>query len=281
MLNFRRYEPIRELKEYVHGYWHIKSGPEPELLDFVPDGHPELYFILKGGMQYQCSNGEMKSCPPFGVIGQLSSQFFTLTEPNTEAFYAKLYPWSPFPFFSVPFWEMNDQMAELDLTGKSATMEMQALGRDVISSENVFKAIHLLDQFLLRKAANLKSENPFVNFAVRKIYQTNGTISMEELTRHIHASRRYVEKVFKKHIGMSPKRYARLIRVKKASLLLLEDNFTGNISQVAASLDYYDQSHFLKDFKAVVCRTPSEFLRQKGNLSFDELESYLRQWDYS
>jgi len=281
MVHFQRFKPSPELVEYIQGYWHIKNGDKSECLDLVPDGHPEVYFILKGGLSFQSTNGEMKSCPPFGMVGQLKGRFLSWVEPNTEVLYAKLYPWTPFPFFKIPFWELNDQMAEIDTAIPLGNEGIHQLGRSVLSAENIQDSIGLLDSYFKEKLKRVNAENPFINYAIQKIYQTNGTISIDGLTQKIHASRRYVEKVFKKHIGMSPKQYARLIRVKKASLLLLEEGFKGNISQVAASLDYYDQSHFLKDFKIVVNRTPSEFLRQNGNIFFDEIDAYLRQWDYS
>ena len=155
------------------------------------------------------------------------------------------------------------------------------LAQDISSMEQLHEIINSLDRFFLQKIAHLHDYSPFVNFAVQQIFQSKGTMSMDALTANIHASRRYVEKTFSKYIGMTPKRYARLIRVKKASLMLLDKQYEGNISQVAGDLNYYDPSHFLKDFKAVAGRTPSNFLRQQGNLHLDEVEVYLRQWDFS
>ena len=61
---------------------------------------------------------------------------------------------------------------------------------------------------------------------------------------------------------------------------MLDKNFSGNIGQIAAGLDYHDQSHFLKDFKSVTWQPPTAFLRSQG-LPFDRVGDYLGQWDYS
>ena len=124
-------------------------------------------------------------------------------------------------------------------------------------------------------------ECPFLNFAIQKIYNSNGTTSIDGLRQNIAASRRYVEKLFKKSIGLTPKRYARLIRVKKASILMQHEDFDGSIAGVAAALDYYDQSHFLKDFKMVVRKTPTQFLKTQAAMPMEGVGEYLRQWDYS
>ena len=80
---------------------------------------------------------------------------------------------------------------------------------------------------------------------------------------------------------MSPKQYARIIRVKKASMYMLDPGFTGNLQTIADALQYYDQSHFLKDFKAVVRQTPTAFLQQQPNFPIEGIKAYLGQWDYS
>ena len=95
----------------------------------------------------------------------------------------------------------------------------------------------LLDAFFLKKLAEQKDQNSFLQFAVRQIYNSNGTISIDSLTKHVHASRRYVEKVFKERIGMSPKEYAQIIRVKKTSMYLLDPRFNFNIREIADRAD--------------------------------------------
>ena len=128
---------------------------------------------------------------------------------------------------------------------------------------------------------NKPYDHPFLQFAVSQIFATNGTTSVDSLRNNISASRRYVEKLFKKNIGLTPKQFARLIRVKKASIFLQQKDFNGFLYSVSESLNYYDQSHFLKDFKMVVGSTPTQFLSKQSSLKIEGIESYLAQWDYS
>ncbi len=139
----------------------------------------------------------------------------------------------------------------------------------------------LLDAFFLKKLADAPADDSFLKFAVRQIYTSDGTISIDRLTQHIHASRRYVEKMFREKIGMSPKQYARIIRVKKISMYLLDPRFHVNLRDITHRLDYYDQSHLLKDFKAVMGQSPSVYLKKQSTFSPTDLMSYLDQWDYS
>ena len=64
-------------------------------------------------------------------------------------------------------------------------------------------------------------------------------------------------------------------------MYLLDPRFHFNIREIALRLDYYDQSHLLKDFKAVMGQSPSVYLKKQSTFSETDLMSYLDQWDYS
>ncbi len=278
MLRFRRYEAAPALQGYIHGYWFVQAGKEHEVLDLIPDGHPELAFFLKSGAKFGFGE-KWSQLPSAGLFGQLSRRTFVCLAPGDQVVNIKLYPWTPYLLFGVPSNELVDGVTDIGALTKDHTFQ-HLLGM-ISNMEDRPTIAASLDDFFLKKMNELHPASPFVEFAVRQIFKTSGTITMDELTSNIHASRRYVEKVFKKHIGMAPKQYARLIRVKKASLKLLDAAFCGRVNSVAAELGYYDQSHFLKDFKAVAGRTPSSFLHEKGNLPLDHVGAYLKQWDYS
>ena len=278
MVQFRRLNTTPALREYVHGYWDIQAGHQPEVLDLVPDGHPEIAIMLKSNIQLNVGE-HTQFFPKIGLLGQLSERCFLLLNPGDRVIYVKLYPWTPFLLFRTPCSDLLNRVT--DIEALTSERQFRQLVRDITNTDDILEISALLDAFFVKKLDALQQKNPFIAFAVRQIYCSSGTLGVEQLTSNIHASRRYVEKLFKTQIGMTPKQYARLIRVKKASLMLLNENIWESIGDVATELNYYDQSHFLKDFKAVARRTPSSFLRQQGNLSLDGVEAYLDQWDYS
>ena len=279
MLTFQRVEPAEALKHFIHGYWQVKSDDQPELLDLVPDGYPEIAFSIQ--KRVTVKPGGLESCqmPNAGVVGQLTHRFITLIPADTNLLFVKMYPWTPYLLFDEPIWHLNDKVTDLECLTKDR--EFRQMARDVRTLASIGEAAPLLDGFFLKKLALQKLETPFLIFAIQQIFKSNGTTNIDSLRQNIQASRRYVEKLFKKNIGLTPKRYARLIRVKKASIILQQPFYNKHISSVAAELEYYDQSHFLKDFKTVVGRTPSQYLQMKPMFSGEGLEAYLKQWDYS
>jgi AraC-like DNA-binding protein len=277
-MNFKRILPHPALRKYIRGYWHIETGPVAEHLSLVPDGYPELFFSLGSQVEAGLVGQKPAALPKAGFMGQLTGLFMVHNAPGSQVLYVKMYPWTPNLLFRTPLWQLNDQFPELEALTHDPSFRRLAL--DVQACGSLADASVLLDAFLLKKLLNLTDENPFLRHAVHQIFDRSGAMNVDCLTGHIHASRRYVEKLFKNAIGISPKRYARLIRVKKASICMLDKNFSGNIGHIASGLDYYDQSHFLKDFKSVTGQSPTAFLRSQG-LPFDRVEDYLGQWDYS
>ena len=65
-------------------------------------------------------------------------------------------------------------------------------------------------------------------------------------------------KKFKKQIGISPKQLGRVLRLQTALKMLLNDN--KNLTSIAYESEYFDQAHFIKDFKEFIGTTPKEFI---------------------
>lgn len=282
MLKFTQKAPHPALRDYIRSYWLMQSEGAEEPLDLlVPDGYPELFFILNESLKMPAFSGDKRWAPHTegGLIGQATTQFVFQVAPFSKILFVKCYPWTPQLLFGIPGWQLND--VAIDLGAATADPGFRQLSQRVSDSPNLTDMVALLDAFFLKKLADVPTDNSFVQFAVRQIYTSNGTVPVDHLRQHIHASRRYVEKMFREKIGMSPKQYARIIRVKKISMYLLDPRFQGNLREITHRLDYYDQSHLLKDFKAVMGQSPSVYLQKQITFSSADLMSYLDQWDYS
>jgi AraC-like DNA-binding protein len=281
MLTFIQRKPDTSLCNYIQGYWLISSGAYPENLDLVPDGYPELFFPLSGYIAMPMFSGSKHWDNPVqpGLIGQASRRFPFEIGANSKILYVKLYPWAPHCLFRIPATVLNDFAVEAQAIQQDP--ELHRLSNDIMEALDFESVVQRLNTFFLGKIRQISTENIFLQNAVKQIFHTNGMVSVDALNSRIAASRRYVEKIFNTQVGFSPKQYARIIRIKKASILLLDPKYSGQINTIAASLDYYDQSHFLKDFKSVVQQSPSLFMRQQLNFSPSEMEAYLSQWDYS
>lgn len=281
MLKFRQLPPHPSLKDIIRGYWLLEAGSEPTALDLIPDGYPEWFFSLKHRLSCRVSKGPWQCFPAAGFIGQLTGTFAMEIPAGTRLLSVKLYPQVSQALLGLPAWELNDQVQELEAL--TASPDMRALTGQIGAAANFGEMKLVLDDFFFRKLRDQPAltGSPFLRLAVHKIFESSGTAPLDLLTGRTLASRRYLEKQFKTQIGLTPKQYARIVRVKKASICLLDCNYQGNLASIGASLEYFDQSHFLKDFKAIVGSSPTAFLHARCGFPLDRMEAYLRQWDYS
>lgn len=86
----------------------------------------------------------------------------------------------------------------------------------------------------------------------------NGNVSINDMGEYTGYTKRYIQKRFIQHYGISPKLYGMLKRYQKTLSMLMEKRLTS--SYIAMENGYYDQAHFIKDFKRFTDISPESYL---------------------
>ncbi|MCW3465100.1 helix-turn-helix domain-containing protein [Chitinophaga nivalis] len=132
--------------------------------------------------------------------------------------------------------------------------------------------IRIVEQYLLKMVDDLKPSLP-VDMALHELVKNNGAISMDELASLSCLSLRQFERKCQERLGMPPKQYARLIRFCKA--YQLKEQFPDKTwTEIAYKSGYYDQMHFIRDFKKFAGITPS-FIHEEDLISTIRLHSVM------
>jgi methylphosphotriester-DNA--protein-cysteine methyltransferase len=123
-----------------------------------------------------------------------------------------------------------------------------------------------MEEFLLGQYRTKKPEPDFIDRAANIIVERNGLLNVGDLMKGIYMSRRNFERRFFKKVGLSPKYYARIRRI--AYLMnLIAGKKAVDWSAVFSECEYYDQSHFIKDFLEFTGRTPQQYLEENRELA--------------
>jgi methylphosphotriester-DNA--protein-cysteine methyltransferase len=132
-----------------------------------------------------------------------------------------------------------------------------AIEEELAAADNNNQRILIVERFLLSELKKTQSD-ALVSEAIKKIKLSKGDIKVKELLASLPISRDPFEKRFRKITGTSPKHFAAIIRLKN-----LIENYTDAISftEAAYSAGYYDQAHFIKDFRAFTGQTPHDFFK--------------------
>ena len=79
-------------------------------------------------------------------------------------------------------------------------------------------------------------------------------LSIEELANSVNLSQSHFRELFRSHVGVTPARYMKLLRLQQADLLVRESFMS--VKEVMAATGFADESHFLRDYKAYYGCTP-------------------------
>lgn len=145
---------------------------------------------------------------------------------------------------------------------------MSTIGKQLVEQiSNAASAQHKIDvlqQFLL-KQLSLNSEDLIFEYCINKITASKGKITVRELEKKTGYSSRWLNMKFHDKLGISPKNLSSIIRFKQYYQAFINGNESAFFKNDFYEL-YYDQSHFIKDFKRFTGLPPVKFEKQINNL---------------
>jgi AraC-like DNA-binding protein len=151
---------------------------------------------------------------------------------------------------------------------------------DEICEGHYEEASASLQDFLIQKALARAYDPMLVRTAAKLLYHTRGQCRIEELADYCHASVRQLQRTFQRVVGVSPKFFARTLRFEQAQRRLMVDPET-DLTGLAQECGYFDQAHFIKEFRAFTGKTPSDYVGQmrelQGMLKIKDVV-FLQSW---
>ena len=130
------------------------------------------------------------------------------------------------------------------------------------------KTIECTNRWLIEKMENRKKSNRCIDAAIDLIQKYKGNITMREVEEATYTTKRTLERHFLEQVGLHPKTFSRLIRFNHV-IHFLQSNMNIKWRQVANSFGYYDQSHFIHEFKSLAGKLPRDYFLPKS--AFEKL----------
>lgn len=242
------YRPRQELLRYVRYYWVLESDAAFRTLTF-PTGCPQIIFHLKSPLFIPELNSWQYRLT---VSGQVNFPAHIESAGGLEMIVAVFYPHTAGMFLGVPpsaFY--NLEISGYDL-GNRVLSDVASMVFDCGSHE---RAIAIIEEWLCRCLAGADGLDRTdrighsVGCLMRGSAETVGSLAEAACL-----GRRQFERLFRQQVGMSPKEYSRVVRFQR-SLSMMQGGCRDYMG-IAADCGYSDQSHFIRDFKAMSGHTP-------------------------
>ncbi|NAS13883.1 AraC family transcriptional regulator [Poritiphilus flavus] len=258
-MDYQTYPPHPDLASLISCYWtlEVPADNDSQRQRIVPDGCIEMAFILGDDIKRYTTGDEFILQPRAMVLGQTIEPFYIQPAGYVYTFAIRFYPYGFANFVSVPIKSLaNKETAISTLFEEHSANELE---KAMIQATDVHQRIAIIEEFLLQRLNDQKTIDQIVQSTVDTLIQTKGNAPIKSILKEDPSKRRQLERMFAKQIGVSPKQLAKVIRLQSALKLLLNDE-PESLTNIAYESEYYDQAHFIKDFKEFTGSSPGEFL---------------------
>lgn len=259
-MDYQIHPPQPKLERYVKYYWTLHNDDDtmPHSRERVfPDGCIELIFNYGDPMKI-FENDQAVTQPRNIVHGQLKKFIELESTGRIELFCARFQAagFQPFIDFDVS-----------DLTGRSMTIaeiwgdEGKAFEAEMQSADTNEKRIATMENFLIHRMAKTKRMYPEISLCVDDIIASGGEITIDALAQKYNISKRHLERKFLSGVGLSQKLFARVVRFNNALQMIANKDFS-TFTNVAHEGGFYDQAHFIRDFKDFTGLNPKQYFSE-------------------
>ena len=252
-MRFEKIIPIDPLKPFVKYFIISENQTESEYKVFPSSG-------LVVGFQYRgqlftIHNEVEHALASAGVTGIADSYKVFKNAPHIGTILVYFTEIGFTHFAAHPAHELFNQSVSLDyIFDKNKVNETEERLSDVHSDQ---KRIEIIEQFLLTQLKDIQIDKLIIE-AVRMIYQSKGTIKIKELNEKLAISQSPFEKRFRKIVGTSPKKFASIVRF---NTVLDQLGQVKSLMEICYENNFFDQAHFIKDFRQYTGDTPEHFKR--------------------
>ncbi len=258
-MKYQIFKPHKVLESIVKFYWtlEVPYDPKNQKQKIVPDGCIEMTFNFADKIKRFTSETDFILHPNAMVMGQRTKSFDILPIGNVDTFAICFYPIGFANFVKMPLENLVDK--ETPISELFGQVEANILEQQMIKANGTTQRIDIIEAFLLKLLNDKTTIINIVKSTVGVLLKSNGTKHINDILTDDISKRRQLERHFRKQIGISPKQLSKAIRLQ-ATLNMLLNKKSETLTDIAYESDYFDQNHFIKDFKDLVGVTPKEYL---------------------
>lgn len=252
-MRFDTYIPSSALRPYIRQLAIAENRDEKEY-KVLPTTGLVIGFQYKGRLSTLANDTEVKLATA-GITGMKDqySVFKNIAGTGTVLVY---FTETGFAHFSThPANELFNQSLSLDnvFTKNKITETEEKLAEAATDQQR----IRIIEKLLLSQLKELKTDQLIIE-AVKMIYASKGSIRIKELIEKLFTSPSPFEKRFRKLVGTTPKKFASIVRF---NTVLDELGTHKSLTDICYEHGFFDQAHFIKDFKQFTGETPEQYKR--------------------
>ena len=255
-MEFTYFPPSEILKPYIRHYYLFRSTSDAAFGDTVyPSGDMEMIFNLGEGAW----STPGKANPPIELWGQITKPLPIHSTGKHTMLGVKFFPHSAAFFLDDDIGGFNDQVFDLgDILGAP----VKQLHQQLLEAKDPGRQIALLESFLVQKLMQgekraLRIDK--VGHILKSMAKDPAVVKINAIATKHGITSRYLNKLIFRHTGLTPISFSKIKRFQFSLKLIARNDQP--LTAVAYDCGYFDQSHFIKEFKSFTGLTPSAYLK--------------------
>jgi len=239
--------PARDLGFFVEHYWIVDwdlRDQEPYLSEILP--HPCVHLVIEKDKSR--------------IVGVMRGRFSQLLTDKGRVFGIKFRPGAFYPFITSPVSAFTDSSISL---GAAFGTEGAVLPGAILALEHEGEMVDCAETFLRARCPERDETVGVITAIIDRIIADRDITTVDGLVGRLNLNRRTLQRLFSRYVGVGPKWVIRRYRLHEAAERVAASDVV-DWPALALNLGYFDQAHFIKDFKAIVGKAPADYAKAIG-----------------
>jgi AraC-like DNA-binding protein len=265
------HHPGPPVSRYVNHFWYYDGYARPQSKEkLLPNAVMELVIDLDGSpKRLFCRGGHRLDQDYRGAwLSGLQTEFLVIeARLGSSMMGVHFRTLGAGAFFPLPMAELAKDVVELEAILGPEARHLREQLLDAPAPETKFR---ILERFLARRIATLDGDTDrgerLVGHVVERLRQTEQPVSIQRLADELGVTRRHLARLFRTQVGLGPKALARILRFQQV-IETVESRGAETLcwADLAYRCGYYDQSHFVQEFREFAGIRPSEYHLRRGD----------------
>lgn len=257
-MRFQIIKPTGILAQFIKYYWVMeKSSLEDDVCErVIPTGNIDLMFHYKNCFKVKCSDNNTYN-QAYSFVSGISNTYADVTSNGeTGLICVTFHPFGAYNFFNFPLLEIENQNISLDCIFGNGSKEIY---EQLCIAQSLNERIAIIENFLHgRLIEKGEKDSLLIKTGIGLINQSKGQINTTRLSEKLSVTPKTLERKFSAMVGKTPKQFIKIVRFQNIINTFSIAN-SMNLTEMAYTNGFFDQSHFIKDFKSFSGYTPKDF----------------------
>lgn len=255
--------PAPPLGQFIESFIYYKDyRPDHHIDRFFPDGNIYAIIDLTEEPKYIFDNQTLRpiqTCRKVWFSG-LRTGFISIPScGESEMFVINFRKGRALPFVRGPLSAFTDSVVDGEQSFRKDILQVREA---LIPLPGAGEKFTCAEKLLMAQYGSSLDFNPCIDYAVNQILLDPAQTTITKLSSKIGYSHKHLIRLFRDHTGLSPKEFLKIIRFQKA-ITRIDQPFAEDWTGIAAASGYYDQAHFIHEFKNYSGFTPARFLERQ------------------